>query len=94
LLPDANAVPPIAFAYQSTTVPVGVEGGVAVTGGFDCPKQTCCGPPDVGASMVGHMQFGAVTLAVFVQLALDVAVKVILVPDGIPVTVPTPVPEL
>ena len=75
-------VPPEAKSYQSTVKP---EATVAEIDAIDPVEQYVLLPPLLGAATVGQLQLGAVTASVLMQEVE--AVKVILVPAGIPDTV-------
>lgn len=83
IFPLKSSVPPVVASYQSAVSPTPT---VTDKVGIVALAQIVWSPPLVGAVMAGHAQFGAVTACVFVQVP-SVAVKVTLVPVGIPVTV-------
>ena len=82
---DVIALPPVGAAYQSMVIPVGT---VAARGVLVAPKQMVSPTGDIGAAMGGQAQLGAVTGNVISQPVVGLlAVKVTLVPEGIPITV-------
>jgi hypothetical protein len=78
-----NAVPPVDAAYQSIVSPADTLADIDV---LDEPKQVALETPDVGATIAGQLQSGAVTPKSVVQ-PFNVAVNVTFVPAVIPVTV-------
>jgi hypothetical protein len=84
-------VPPDEELYQSTVSPVNT---VAVITGITPEAQYDLSPPLTGAAITGQLQSGAVTLIVFSQPPLPVALIVTLVWAKIPVIVQTLLPEL
>jgi hypothetical protein len=82
---EAKAVPPELSAYQSIVSPAPT---LAVKAGVVAPSQILGAFGFVGALTVAHEQLGAVTDCVVAQfVVVFVAVKVIFVPVGIPLTV-------